>query len=295
VDEMHDMNEAMSIITRKLLETNALHFCGVGDSDQVIHSASGAEQRFMSADIDFGNGSIKRYPLTATHRFSQSLGKIAGALADKPYASKAGHDTRVQRLTYTESEGALCADAVIKVAKAWHVQESGKMSGFSILLRHAWQSIPIENALLRHELQYDIKGFTSYALQPEVLFIRFILAMVEKNYDQFKSPKTMDEAIRALVFFFQVELGFEIDKNDSKDARMQYAIAELTLNPSLFEAFFKTQIYENASPVMKRRVDAAIKVFDNESDSDGWFSRFLNALEIESWVKDIFYRTATSI
>lgn len=294
VDEMHDMNYAMSIIMRKLINTNILKFCGVGDSDQVIHSANGAEQRFMSNAYDYGIGKIKSYELTATHRFSQSLAKLSGELANKPYASKADHDTHIACLAYAEVEDSRCEDVVIKVAKAWQTQEPKKMFEFAILLRHAWQSIHIENALLKHGLPYEVKGLKRYTMQPEVLFVRFLLAFTQNNYKQFESPETMTETIRALVFFFQVDLTKPVQDGDPREAgktpktRMQYAIDQLTKDHSLFKVFFDNEIYKNASPQLQQRMDAAIQIVKENSSTKDWFERFLNALEIKTWVKDIF-------
>ena len=48
VDEMHDVNQAAFRVLQELLTTTKTFFCGVGDRDQVIYSASGADSAFMA-------------------------------------------------------------------------------------------------------------------------------------------------------------------------------------------------------------------------------------------------------
>ena len=82
VDEMHDVNQAAFRVLQELLNTTQAFFCGVGDRDQVIYSASGADSAFMGEAIAQRTGrKVLRLPLTPSHRFGFKLATKAGRLA----------------------------------------------------------------------------------------------------------------------------------------------------------------------------------------------------------------------
>lgn len=88
VDEMHDIGWAIFTVLRHLLENNPqADFLGVGDRDQVIHGKHGADSYFMGPDLDRELGPVKRYPLSKTHRFGESLAQAMGLFSNKPYQS----------------------------------------------------------------------------------------------------------------------------------------------------------------------------------------------------------------
>lgn len=96
VDEMHDLNQAMFLVLKALLTTTPSFFCGVGDQDQVIYDAAGAEAKFMASEIESQTRrQITRFQLTDSFRFSKALASRVGRLAAKPYSSKSLYETKV--------------------------------------------------------------------------------------------------------------------------------------------------------------------------------------------------------
>ena len=154
VDEFHDMNEAMFTILRRLLESNPqAAFCGVGDPDQVLHQAAGAEPRFLEP-VYFAQQTGRQTTvmhLPGSYRFSASLAELAGNLAAKPYASFARHETSVQPFFYAAPLE--CAQKIVEEAQAW--QRQGRaMNQLVVLLRHPHQSVLLENFLLEQGIPY---------------------------------------------------------------------------------------------------------------------------------------------
>lgn len=288
VDEMHDLNFSTFTIMRRLLDTNDARFCGVGDFDQVIHEVAGAEQRFMSKDVDLGKRRVRTYPLTATHRFSRSLAAMAGNLADKRYASAAAHSTRVRCEWYGEGTGATCESLLVAAAREWKTANRGDMTGFTVLLRHSWQSVALENALLKAELPYETDGLISYVLQPEVLLIRGLLAMATGEYGQLCSVETRVALVRAVVFFCGIELGHEFNEEETQEERLQSAIRHIAADADSLAPFMTHQVLQRAEPHLAQRMRSAIRIVETSQGDSDWFDRFLDALDVRAWVNDIF-------
>ena len=187
-------------VLRELLDSTQCQFCGVGDRDQVIYGAHGADAVFMGDAITAHTGRpVVRLPLTPSHRFGRKLAIKAGRLADKPYGSLAAHDTAVQLLGYDDE--AECVDLIAHQVQQWRTATRGKMAGLAVLLRHPGQSIAIENRLLADGVPYTVSGFESYLLRPEVLLVRGLLAVATDNFDSVTEPRTREKLMRALVFF----------------------------------------------------------------------------------------------
>jgi DNA helicase-2/ATP-dependent DNA helicase PcrA len=295
VDEMHDLNLAMFTIMRGLLDSTPARFCGVGDYDQVIHTTAGAERRFMDRDVDLGERRVRIFPLTSTHRFSRSLASMASALAAKPYSSAATHATVVDHASYGGERGNAEALLVEKL-EAWKAAPSARLADIAVLLRHSWQSVAIENALLARGILYQLRGFESYIMQPEVLLVRALLAVATKDFGQLGSRQTREELVRAVVFFCQIELDSDLSQDETPQERIAEAIRHVTAEEGSLEPFMNFQVLNKAAPPLARRMRAAIEIaHDAQTAIDlgaepqaQWFDRFLDALEIRPWVKQVF-------
>lgn len=290
VDEMHDLNVAMHAVLKALLTSNeTAAFCGVGDFDQVIHEAAGAEQRFMSKDVDLGGRRIGVLPLTATHRFAKSLALSAGRLATKPYASLAGHATVVRHLPHPGRNGQRTEQIVVDAVNEWKTAAAGDLRSVAILLRHPSQSIDIENALLHNGIAYKTRGLSSYVQQPEVLLIRALLAVATDDYEQLSAAHTQAELLRSIVFFCGVELGHEVSDAETQEERLQNAIRHVTAQKESLKPFMEYQVLQRAEPELVRRMRTAIAIAsDRGAAAADWFVRFLDALNVQSWVRQVF-------
>ncbi|WOI43427.1 ATP-dependent helicase [Acidovorax sp. BLS4] len=286
VDEMHDMNEAAFRVLRELLDTTQCTFCGVGDRDQVIYGAHGADAAFMGDAITAHTGRpVARLRLTPSHRFGKKLAAKAGRLAAKPYDSLAGHDTAVELRPYDDA--AHCVDLVAQAAQQWRARPRARMAGFAVLLRHSNQSVGIENRLLADNVPYTVSGFDSYLLRPEVLLVRGLLAVATDNFDSVSEPRTRDKLMRALVFFCGARIVVAGREHESQQALLEDAIRSVTDNPLFLQNFFTHQIVANVEPAMQRRLRKALEVA-REAGGQDTLPRLLQALQIDAVIREVF-------
>jgi DNA helicase-2/ATP-dependent DNA helicase PcrA len=285
VDEMHDMNQATFRVLQELLNTTQCFFCGVGDRDQVIHTASGAEARFMQHQIDAcTRRTVRRYPLSHSYRFAKALASRAGQLAGKPYSSIVGHDTQVVLFAYDND--VQCAAQLVQQAAAWKARPRARMEEFAILLRHAHQSVAVENALLAADIAYCMSGLDSYLMRPEILFVRGLLAVATDDLKSVADPLTRKNVMRALVFFSGSRIEVQGREHESQEELLESAIKTVTEAPSFLTDFFNNHVLRNAEPHMKRRLEAAIKVA-REAPAPGLLARLLEALQIRAIIGDV--------
>ncbi len=286
VDEMHDLNQAMFRVLQELLNTTASFFCGVGDFDQVLHEATGADAAFMGDVVErYTRRTVRRYPLTHSYRFGPSLAAQAGRLANKPYSSMAGHDTTVSLLGYDTPSA--CAGLVVQKAREWQARPKSKMGEFAVLLRHSHQSVLIENALLEADFSYTMKGFESYLKRPEVLFVRGLLAVATDSMGSVADDATRQSVMQALVFFGGSKIEVEGREHESQETLLADAIRSVKDAPGFLTYFFTNHVVRTAEPAMKRRLEAAVKVAREHSGAkllDG----VLEALNIEAVVRDVY-------
>ncbi len=286
VDEMHDLNQAMFRVLQEILNTTSSFFCGVGDFDQVLYEAAGADASFMGNAIESNTRRrVRRYPLTYSYRFGQSLATKAGRIADKPYRSLAPHDTKLSLLGYSVADE--CTHLVVEAAKAWQAQPREKMNEFAILLRHSYQSVPIENALLEHGFAYTMKGFDSYLMRPEVLFIRGLLAVASDSIGSVADDLSREKVVEALFFFSGSKIDVEGREHESQEALLADAVRSVKEAPRFLAHFFENQVIRTAEPSMQRRLKAAVKVA-REQSGPTLLSNLLEALDIEAIIRDVY-------
>ena len=285
VDEMHDMNRAMFCILKAILASNRCFFCGVGDVDQVIHKANGADARFMREDLALlTSHAIVKYLLTHSFRFNTAVASLAGKVAHKPYASKAPHPSKLTFTPYDSNEA--CAAQVVEDAKTWRAQNKAKTAGCAILLRHPHQSVQIENALIAQDIPYETRGFKSYVLRPEVLFVRGLLAVATDDLSSVTEASTREEVMRALLFFSGSSIVVEGRMHESQPDLLASAIRSVTDNPLFLTSFFENQVVRNAPSDIKKRLHAAIDVIRQPARSDT-MEAVLEALQIKSLLGNV--------
>jgi DNA helicase II / ATP-dependent DNA helicase PcrA len=286
VDEMHDLNQAMFRVLQELLNTTSSFFCGVGDVDQVLHEAAGADALFMGGAIEnFTRRTTRRYPLTDSYRFGTTLATKAGRIAEKAYSSKAEHETTISLFGYAGAED--CAGLVVDTALAWQALPKTNMSELAILLRHPYQSVHIENALLAEGISYSMSGLESYLMRPEVLFIRGLLAVATDSINSVANDQTREKVMQALFFFSGSKIEVEGREHVSQEALLADAIRSVKVAPGFLTHFFDNQVLRNAEPTMKRRLEAAIAVA-REKTGDNLLTALLAALKIDLIVNDVY-------
>jgi DNA helicase-2/ATP-dependent DNA helicase PcrA len=299
VDELHDLNAAAHAVLVALLEANPQAvFCGVGDEDQVVHGASGADVRYLDPSRTLAGRPVTVLPLTASHRFAAPLAAVAHRIARKPYASAAAHRTTVQCLDVAGDDAAQAralVDAIVTESR----QSRRPLSDVAILLRHPHQSIAVENALVEQGLDYRTRGLVPYVRQPEVLLVRALLAVASGRYDALRSRETREALVRSAVLFCGVELGFETDDDESPEARLAVAVRTIQADADMLRPFVEHQLIRLSEPARARAMTRAIAVARDAlaappaqagTAPDAWFTRMLDALELGTWVRQVFVR-----
>ncbi len=285
VDEMHDMNRAMFTVLQALLRSSRVFFCGVGDVDQVIHEADGAQRYFMEQALALETSrTVIELPLTLTHRFGPKVSSLAGRFAGKAYRSVPDLDSEVSCLRHGGAKDASCQAEVASLAAKWR-KDGGKMSEFAVVLRHAAQSVLIENTLLDADIPYVTTGFDSYLLRPEVLLVRGLMAIANGRFDAIDDLSTRRRVVQEMVFFCSVTLDHDIDQGESAASRLQEAVRHVSHEPSNLRPFFDHQVLKNSPPHIARRLQAAVRILQEDA-SPSAFARFLDALEITDWARE---------
>ncbi|XAH21678.1 ATP-dependent helicase [Xylophilus sp. GW821-FHT01B05] len=285
VDEMHDMNEAMYAILRRLLQPEAVSFCGVGDVHQVIHSAMGADPAFLRGRIPEDTGRrVAAYRLSSSFRFDDNLARRAGRFTGQKISSAGTHATTLEVRAYQDEE-----DCVAQVVDAIQAFRKGRrnLAGMAILLRHEHQSILLENALVDAGLPYRISGFESYLQRPEVLLVRGLLTIATRDFDSLRNPETLGRMVEAFVFFCGTRFDEDPAQADqSQAALLATAIRHFRDNSENLSAFLDNHVLRTADAGAARRLRAAIAVAQGEGGPE-LFDRFLAALDMPWFVSQV--------
>ncbi|TXT37476.1 MAG: hypothetical protein FD135_3593 [Comamonadaceae bacterium] len=256
----------------------------MGDVDQVIHKANGADARFMRDELAvLTPHAIHTYPLTNSFRFNTTVARLAGKVANKRYASKAPHPSQVRFSPYDSVEA--CARQVVDDAKAFRTQPKSKSASCAILLRHPHQSVQIENALIEDGIPYETLGFKSYVLRPEVLFVRGLLAVATDDLSSVTEVKTREEVMRALLFFSGSSIVVAGREHESQQDLLASAIRSVTDNPLFLTSFFENQVVRNAPASIQKRLLAAVDIIRKPHSPD-MLPALFNALHIKTLLGD---------
>lgn len=282
VDEMHDLNQSMFEVLKELLDSTSSSFCGVGDVDQVIHEASGAEARFMRTELQAHLGNtVARYPLTHSFRFGPSLAGLGKRIAGKPYSSMASHATKIELLRYDDASS--CAAMVVKLAASSKPKGKSGVAQLAILLRHPYQSVEIENGLLAHGVAYSTSGFDSYLMRPEVLLVRGLLAVAADDLSSVAQEQTRKKVMQAIFFFTGATISVTGREAESQQALLDEALGVLSHAPHFLVHVFENQVLRNVDAGMRRRLEAAIRIAKEQTGAE-LLGRVLEALQIKTMI-----------
>ena len=200
VDEFHDMNRAMATVLSELLrQYPQLPLTAVGDVDQVIHAASGAQSYFLREGFDLEFGRAERFPLTQARRFGPAVADALSRFAAKPYPADRARRSTLRTLV-CDSPIDLLVHLRALLAERAQATPPRPASGVAVLLRHPHAALDLEYLLLRYHVDYRTAGFTTYSARPELLFVRMVLAAAAEEEDAF-TPTALLAAKRATWAF----------------------------------------------------------------------------------------------
>ncbi|MEJ8849933.1 ATP-dependent helicase [Variovorax rhizosphaerae] len=280
VDEMHDMNQAMSLILTRLLDANCF-FCGVGDVDQVIYSAAGADSKFMQGEIQRrGTRRITRYTLTSSFRFDATLAKAVSRFKAKPCVSASAHATHVTTLSYAGDDADSCERQVVQAILKWRSSRE-KLSGFAVLLRHPSQSVALENALLAANIPYVFApGLDSYLMRPEILLIRGLLAVATDRFESIDVPQTRRKVVEAFVLFCDVRLQLQNCDHLSQREQLKQVVDAAADNKLILRDIFENHVLKGVDPTVAKRLREAVRIARMEAGPQ-LLARVIEALRLD--------------
>ena len=286
VDEMHDVNQAMHLILARLVEASAF-FVGVGDVDQVIYSAAGADAKFLKDELERSTGRrVVRYPLTASFRFDKSLARAVARFKQKKCASASSHSTAIVKHVYTDEPSASCEDLLVGEIRKWKGARE-KLSGFAVLLRHSHQSVALENALLAADIPYVTRGFESYLLRPEILLIRGLLAVATDRFTGIQDAPMRRRLVEAMVFCCDVKISQANLRGLSQAAFLKQSVDAVIANPVILSSFFERHVLEGVEPSVARRLRAAVALARDASGA-GLLADMIATLQLDVLAANAF-------
>ncbi|MCZ2497744.1 AAA family ATPase [Xylophilus sp. Kf1] len=288
VDEMHDMNEAMYTILLQLLGGRGTFFTGVGDADQVIHAAAGADAAFMKGRIEHDTRRVPQVlPLKASFRFGAALARPAGHFIGKPVETGGGLVTQVSVTPYADEDA--CCDLVLAAIRAGR-KKGGKAVALAVLLRHEYQSIAIENAMIQAGIAYRTLGLESYLLRPEVLMVRGLLAIVGRDFASLTGRDTLLRLVQSFMLFCGTRFDLDPERPDAtQDQLMADAVRDFAGNAENLPMFLENHVLRKAEPAAARRLRAAMAVA-GEADGAQRFNRFLEVLDMPWFIAQALVR-----
>ena len=249
VDEWHDVNAAEF----ELIQVLARHarLVVVGDRDQIINAARGADPALSANGFDFAFPGARRQSITKTFRFGSTVSKLASTLMQRECLSHPGLSTKLIRASYNPEVENDCAVSVVAAIKTARARDGAKLSDFAIIVRDADQSIEIENQLIDAEIPYRCSGFDSYLVRPEILMLRGLLHIACGSYDTLAGDKpTCEKLVRSLGLYasarfdsdeeFASLLSFDewLPPELKNERRWQEALRMITREPSTLASFF---------------------------------------------------------
>lgn len=248
-DELHDLNEASFRILQHLIDPNYSYFVGAGDKDQVIHSKLGASEEYMNSRFRASYPATAFYPLTYSYRHGPHLAYAMEAFKAKPVDSSLSLRTEINQLLYDDTEGASCADQVVKALQRWKKSKQ-PMDGCAILIRDKHQSIAIENALMQADIDYRTIEMKGYLQREEILFLRGMIAIALKNFASVQSKKIRADIFDALVIFAEVTL--------AREEKMDQFRQTVVDDPETLSWFFSARVAHSASKEVRDKIAALV-------------------------------------
>ncbi|MES2073730.1 MAG: ATP-dependent helicase [Pseudomonadota bacterium] len=202
VDEFHDISEAQLRLLKALAGGGA-RVVVLGDADQCINTALGADPTVMQYRFAEGYAGSHRMPLTETFRFGPHLAGMINALlrrreggAGKLCISRQRRKTDIDLRYYQDDCAAHVADDLLK----W--EASGNPIGdAAILVREFAHSIAIESKLIEKKIPYEVLGGAPFFERTEVLSLRGLLHLALDNLDSVSDVKVRRKIAQALLLF----------------------------------------------------------------------------------------------
>ncbi len=212
-DEMHDLSEATFSLLTQLITMNNAFFVGAGDKDQVIFSWKGSDHSILQSKFYSVFKNTRPYKLTESYRYGPSLAQAVSSFKNKKNVSGSSWNTTINVINYDYQQQHQCVLETVNLIRKWRSMGENDGTSIAILLRHAGQSLSIENELLDNNIQYQMDGMSSFLRRPEILMFRGILGLSLGSLDTILYNKSRGEIFDALVTFGEIPITPEFQKS----------------------------------------------------------------------------------
>lgn len=254
LDEMHDINAACFEVISAIIAANpACRVIAVGDLDQVIFGADGADACYMDSAIlqEAWQRPVTRGGLTGSFRFGPALSLVVNRLLPgkcKPAGAVATavHFFDQQETVLLKDETLLKVLADFQAAKPASTAEAKSLA---IVLRHPSQLLAIESVLIEQELPYALSGFDSCFSWPAVNLIRGVLAVAGLRFDETTgSRETRRRIIHAFDFFAKPSFSdATLGELPSRDAYLAQCAKQAQDSEAVLVSFFERFLMNQAA------------------------------------------------
>ena len=200
VDEYQDTNFAQYRLVR-LLSDEKRNLCVIGDDHQSIYSFRGADYtNILNFEKDFPDSVVIK--LEQNYRSSGNILRNANTLiafneTGSPKKlwteAPAGEKVRVHNASDDRAEGAFIADQILE-----YVENGGKYADCAILYRMNAQSRSMEEALMRHQIPYQIVGGTRFFDRKEIKDVVAYLRLIFNSRDDVAFDRIINVPSRKL-------------------------------------------------------------------------------------------------
>lgn len=202
VDEFHDISEAQLRLL-KALSSGGARVVVLGDADQCINTALGADPSVMQYRFAEDYEVKQPMPLTETFRFGPHLAALINALLrrkeggiGKLCVSQQKRKTNIDLRFYQDD----CAMHVAKDLLKWEAT-GNPIGDAAILIREFAHSIAIESQLIEKKIPYEVLGGTPFFERIEVMSLRGLLHLSLDNLDSVSDVKIRRKIAQALLLF----------------------------------------------------------------------------------------------
>lgn len=201
IDEYQDTNHAQYKVTRMLADKYN-NICVVGDDAQSIYSFRGADiSNILNFKGDYDNAT--QVPLEQNYRSTRSILQCADSIIkrnsnqlDKTlWTNKDYGDPVILLENYNERDE---ADRVAKLIFDQKIKNGYKNNHFAILYRTNYQSRVFEEALRRHNLNYQLVGGLSFYQRKEIKDVLAYLTILVNPNDETNLLRIINEPSRGI-------------------------------------------------------------------------------------------------
>lgn len=271
VDEYQDINEVQQQLLR-FVAGNRAAVMVVGDGDQCIYEWRGARPEYIVRRFreDF-NGAVS-YSLSFSFRFGHRLSLAAGHLiGNNQFRDRKlclSHHTTPDTRLFSRVEDSF-PHPIISIIENW-LNSGGKLVEIAVLVRLYASTIPVELALLEHDIPYRLEGHQPVFLCPEIRGLFGYLSLCRDNLRSVALREDGKEIIMAMLtnphlyikqddlhilaneILQQPEQAAELICKYRQATKLSYVSSRMMKLASIWDELARTPATDKAAPILEK-------------------------------------------